>query len=65
MNYDVGKRVVRRTGKEERRDQSSAKAQEFGELWRENCTRAPCTFPFQPARTSSFRPARTNKWKAT
>ena len=43
----------------------SAKAQEFGELWREKCTRAPWTFPFELARTGSFSPARTNKWKAT
>ena len=33
----------------------SAKAQEFGELWREKCTRDPSTFPFELARTSSFR----------
>ena len=40
----------------------SAKAREFGELWREKCTRAPWTYPFQIlVRTSSFgRP-----WKAT
>ena len=36
----------------------SAKAREFGELWREKCTRAPWTFPFKLARTSSFRPVR-------
>ena len=43
----------------------SAKAREFGELWREKCTRVPWTFPFQITRTSSFRSARTNKCKAT
>ena len=43
----------------------SAKAQEFGELWREKCTRAPWTFPFKLARTGSLRPARTSKRKAT
>ena len=64
----------------------SAKAQEFGEWWRENvrarlgllhlssgiwrmvagkCTRAPWTFPFKLARTRSFRPVRTDKWKTT
>ena len=43
----------------------SAKAREFGELWREKCTRAPWTFPFKPARISSFRPARMDKCKAT
>ena len=42
----------------------SAKVPEFGELWHEKCTRAAWTFPFKLARTSSFRPARTNK-KAT
>ena len=39
----------------------SAKAREFGELWREKCTRAPWTFPFKLVRTSSFRPARPGK----
>ena len=44
----------------------SAKAREFGDwLWREKCTRAPWPFPFKLARTSSFRPARADKWKAT
>ena len=43
----------------------STKAREFGELWQEKCTRAPWTFPFKLARTSSFRPARTDKWKTT
>ena len=42
----------------------SAKAREFGELWREKCTRAPWTFQFKLVRTSSFRPARTDRWKA-
>ena len=36
----------------------SAKARVFGELWREKCTRA-----LDLARTSSFRPTRTDKWK--
>ena len=45
----------------------SAKAQEFGELRREKCTytHAPWAFPFKLARTSSFRSARTDIWKAT
>ena len=43
----------------------SAKAREFGELWREKCTRAPCTLSLKLARTSSFRVSRTGKWKAT
>ena len=38
-------------------------AREYGELWREKCTRAPWTFPL--ARNSSFRPARPDKWKTT
>ena len=29
------------------------------------CTRVPWTFPFKLTRTRSFRPARTDKWKAT
>ena len=41
------------------------KAREFGELWRENCTRAPWTFPFKPVRTSSFGPVRADIWKET
>ena len=32
----------------------SAKAREFGELWREKCTHAPWTFPFKLVRTSFF-----------
>ena len=43
----------------------SAKAREFGELWREKSTRAPWAFSFKLARTSSFRPARTDKLNAT
>ena len=31
-----------------------AKAREFGELWHENCTRSPWTFPLKLAKTSSF-----------
>ena len=42
----------------------SAKAREFGELWREKYTRAPLTFPFKLASTSSFRLVRTDKWKS-
>ena len=37
-------------------------------IWRvvaAKCTRAPWTFPFKMDRTNSFRPGRTNKWKAT
>ena len=44
---------------------NSVLPREFGELWREKCTRAPWTFPFKLARTGSFRPARTDRWKAT
>ena len=43
----------------------SAKGREFGELWQEKCiSRAPWTFSFNLARTSSFRPARLDnkKW---
>ena len=40
-------------------------AREFGEFWREKCTRAPWTFPLKLARTSSSRPARTDTWKET
>ena len=43
----------------------SAKAREFGELWREKCTRALWTFPFKLGRTSSFMPARTDQLEAT
>ena len=43
----------------------SAKAREFGELWREKCTCAPWNLPFKLARTGSFGPAWTGKWKAT
>ena len=39
-----------------------AKTRGFGELWREKCTRAPWTFPFRLARTSSFQLARTDRW---
>ena len=42
-----------------------AKVREFGELWREKSMCVPWIFPFKLARTSSFRPARTDKWKAT
>ena len=43
-----------------------AKAREFGELWREKCTRAPWTFPFiKLARTGFVQLARMDKWKAT
>ena len=44
---------------------AKARAREFGEFWREKCTRAPWTFPLKLARTSSSRPARTDTWKAT
>ena len=37
----------------------------IGELRREKCTRAPLIFPFKLTRTSSFRPAKTDKWKET
>ena len=43
----------------------SAKAWESAELWREKCTRAPWTFLFKLARTSSFGLARPDKWRAT
>ena len=43
----------------------SAKVRDSGELWREKCTRMPWTFPVKLARTSSFQPARTGKWRAT
>ena len=43
----------------------SAKAREFGELWREKCTRTPWTFQFKLARSISFRPAGSVKWKTT
>ena len=43
----------------------SAKAREFGKLWWEKCTRAPWTLPLKLARTSSFRPTRSDRWKAT
>ena len=35
------------------------------ELWWGKCTRVSWTFLFKLARTSSFRPVRTDKWKAT
>ena len=42
----------------------SAKAREFGAV-AGKCTRAPWTFPFKLARTSSIWLAGTDKWKAT
>ena len=43
----------------------SVKPREFGELWREKCTRASRAFHFKLERTSSFRPVRPDKSKAT
>ena len=44
----------------------SPKAREFGEFWRENCTRAPWTFPFNWTESVLFGgPYITDKLKAT
>ena len=37
----------------------------LGSCGRNKCARTSWTFPFKLARTSSFRPARTGKWKTT
>ena len=40
----------------------SAKAREFGELWREKCTRVPWNFPLRLAKAVLLgRPEQTNK----
>ena len=41
----------------------SAKAREFGELWRYKYTHSPWIFPFKLARASSFRPDRPDRWE--